>query len=154
MTRGPLPRVMSISSVPSFVRRHLYTLLYLVKDDPPDWTSTAWCLPRSPSPRVVSPPLDRYPSSSQATIGITAREVNRLGFLLKPAQRSSAGSGSGSVPTSGGPRERTTDGARKTIASCLRCFRTSQAQTYEVGCVDVAAGLKYSIRDTDPDNGR
>eukprot|EP00210_Caulerpa_lentillifera_P000828 g801.t1 len=153
MTRGPIPRVMSTSTFPSFVRRHLYTLLYLVKDDPPDWTSTAWCLPRSPSPRVVSPPLDRYPSSSQATIGITAREVNRLGFLLKPAPRGGlTGTGSGSVPITGNIHGRGTEGGRKTISSCLRCFRASQDPVYEVGCADVAAGLKYSIRDTEPDN--
>lgn len=137
-TRGMAPRTLSTLTFSSFMRKHLQTLLYLIKDNPPELTSTAWCLPRSSSPGVAPSPLNQDPT--RGTIWISAEEVDRLELLLcaRPAENGSGiRAGNRSVPG---------------VSSCLSCFKSHRGtEMARASCVEVATCLRASVMDTESD---
>jgi len=137
-TRGMAPRTLSTLTFTSFMRKHLQTLLYLIKDNPPELTSTAWCLPRCSSPGVTPSPLNQDPT--RGTIWISAEEVDRLELLLcaRPAENGGIRAGNRSVSA---------------VSSCLSCFKSHRGtEMARASCVEVATCLRASIMDTDPDS--
>lgn len=114
-------------------------MLYLIKDNPPELTSSAWCLPRSPSPGVSSPRMS--PDATRGTIWISAEEMDRLELLLRHR------------PTSNGTHRSGERSAYSGISSCLSCFKSHRgAEMAGASSVEVATCLRASILDTEAEN--
>jgi len=130
-TRGAVPRVSSSITFASFLRKHLQTLLYLIKDNPPELSSPAWSLPGSGSSGVG--PVAHNQDTARYTIWITAEEVDRLDLLL-----------------AGRLVERRNSREAKGISCFLPCFRNRNgADMAGASGVEIAQCLKKSILDSE-----
>lgn len=130
-------RAHSILSFPSYVRRNIQYLLFLILDNPPALNSSAWTFSRGQNS------LNMIIRRSEERLWITSAEVDRLGIFLRQKEQIAVENGSSKVG-SFVPGI----GDWKRLSSWMPCFR-GKTEDHQVACEEVANWLVANILDND-----